>query len=91
MLASIFGENKITHRMNPDEAVGFGLGWLGAIRSTKYRIPYDITLKDLITNLTAPITMNVYNEDGTLAYEKPLELFKNGDKFPTSKKVSISV
>jgi len=35
--------------------------------------------------------MNVYNEDGTLAYEKPLELFKNGDKFPTSKKVSISV
>jgi len=43
--------------VNPDEALGFGLGWMGAIRSSKYKIPYDIKLTDLIGNLSQPITV----------------------------------
>lgn len=90
LVASIFGSDKITKRMNPDEAVGFGLGWLGALRSSKYKIPYTIGLTDLTTNLSEPITLSIIKENGELAISKPLEMFKNGDKFPTSKKVSFS-
>ena len=90
LVAEIFGADKITKRMNPDEAVGFGLGWLGALRSSKYKIPYTIGLTDLITNLSAPITLSIINENGELAIAKPAEIYRNGDKFQSSKKTSFS-
>lgn len=48
--------------LNPDEAIGFGLGWIGAIRSSKYRIPYEIAINDIMINLRQPITLHVINE-----------------------------
>lgn len=89
VLMKVFGEQKITRRMNPDEAIGFGLGWMGAIRSIKYKIPYEINLTDLITHLENPITFHVFNEQGELVFAKPLEMFKNGEAFPKSKKVAL--
>ncbi|CAL6095920.1 Hsp88-like_protein [Hexamita inflata] len=89
LVTSIFGESKVTKRMNPDEAVGFGLGWIGAIRSSKYKVPYEINMTDMITNLSEPISLHVVNENGEVAFAKPLELFKNGEMFPKSKKVTL--
>jgi len=75
--------------LNPDEAVCNGLGWLGAIRSTKYKIPYEIGITDLVMNLSAPLCLHVVNEKGESIIAKPLEMYKNGDKFPMSKKVTL--
>ena len=77
LVAKIFTAEKITKRTNPDEVVGFGLGWIGAIRSTKYKIPYEISMTDIICNLTAPIALHVFNEKNEQVLAKPLELFKN--------------
>lgn len=51
MAAEYFGADKITKRLNPDEAVGFGLGWIGALRSSKHRIPFELTLSDQFYNI----------------------------------------
>lgn len=89
LVASVFTADKITKRMNPDEAVGFGLGWIGAIRSSKYRIPYEIAMTDVICNLSQPICLHVFNEKGEQVLAKPLEMFKNKESFPKSKKVTL--
>lgn len=75
--------------LNPDEAVGCGLGWIGAIRSSKYRIPYEISITDLITNLSEPVTLHVINEKNEQVLAKPLEMFKNKESYPKSKKVTL--
>lgn len=89
LVADRFGEARISRRMNPDEAVGFGLGWVGAMRSNKYRIPYTISGQDLVQNLEHPITVHFLKEDGTEVFEKPTEMFKNGEQCPKSKKVTL--
>lgn len=88
LATEIFGE-RITKRLNPDEAVGVGLGWIGAIRSTKYKVPYDIQITDIITNLHKPISFSVFNEKNEQILAKPLEMFKNGEIYPKSKKVTL--
>lgn len=88
-VAQRFGEQRISRRMNPDEAVGFGLGWMGAIRSSKYKIPYVIQTTDLLQNLSVPLTLHFFGEDGAQVFENPLQLFKNGDSFPNVRKVTL--
>lgn len=85
----MFTEPKISKMLNPDEAIGFGLGWIGAIRSSKYRIPYEIAINDISINLREPITLHVINEKNEQVLAKPLELFKNNESFPKSKKVTL--
>ena len=50
--------------MNPDEAVGFGLGWAGALRSKKHRIPYEVAIKDRVSGLSSPLKLSIIDTAG---------------------------
>ncbi|KAH0575393.1 Hsp88-like protein [Spironucleus salmonicida] len=88
-VSSIFGD-KVTKRLNADEAPAFGLGWVGALRSSKHRIPFDLKISDKICNLKAPITFQVYNrETNEKVFDSPFTMFENGENYPKSKKITL--
>ena len=46
----MFGDH-VSRRLNADEAVAVGAAWIGAMRSTKHHIPFDIKIVDKTVNL----------------------------------------
>lgn len=75
--------------MNPDEAVAYGLGWLGAMRSTKYHIPFKVSFHDMIRPLAGPIKLLFRDATGAPVHDE-YTMYDTGASCPKSKKLALS-
>lgn len=85
----LFTAQKITKRLNPDECIVVGLGWIAAIRSPRQKVAFSIEMVDIVSNIKGPISMDIIRRDTmTSIYESPLKVFQRDDVYPCSRKVS---
>lgn len=85
----LFTAQKITKRLNPDECIVVGLGWIAAIRSPRQKVAFSIEMVDIVSNIQGPISMDIIRRDTmTSIYETPLKVFQRDDVYPCSRKVS---
>ncbi|EET00843.1 Heat-shock protein, putative [Giardia duodenalis ATCC 50581] len=85
----LFTAEKITKRLNPDECIVVGLGWIAAIRSPRQKVAFSIEMVDIISNIQGPISLDIlHRETMSSIYQTPLKVFQHDDVYPCSRKVS---
>lgn len=85
----LFTAQKITKRLNPDECIVVGLGWIAAIRSPRQKVAFSIEMVDIISNIQGPISLDIiHKETMSSVYQTPLKVFQRDDVYPCSRKVS---
>ncbi|TNJ30043.1 putative Heat-shock protein [Giardia muris] len=84
--------SRITKRLNPDECVVVGLGWVAALRSPRHRVPFEVEMADLDIALTNPIHLNIISTaTGSSIYENLPVIFNPGLSYPYTCKIKRSL
>eukprot|EP00768_Dysnectes_brevis_P009642 gnl/Dysnectes_brevis/989_a1101_1787.p1 GENE.gnl/Dysnectes_brevis/989_a1101_1787~~gnl/Dysnectes_brevis/989_a1101_1787.p1 ORF type:complete len:843 (+),score=388.01 gnl/Dysnectes_brevis/989_a1101_1787:49-2577(+) len=86
MAQGIFKES-LGRRLNADEAIAVGLAWIGAVKSPRYRFPYNLAFNDRLAGLTGPVSLVLEGGPPGWVAPEPKCVFQNGAKFPSLRKV----
>lgn len=84
---------RITRRLNADEATAIGLGWIAALRSTRHKVPVNVPVIDGIACLSDKLCCELRNTE-TNEYITPpgkIAIYENGMSFPSARKTTLRV